>query len=103
MSLSAFISRRAAHQRDDFIRRHFKIAAAAQAFHKPLAASSAAAACRRLNQPDDARLDLEFNIGSRHETGAVTDVLRDRDLPFRRDPHNHPFLTEPSKNIVAGP
>lgn len=81
------VGRRAAHQGDDLIGGHFEVAPSAKAFDELLAPGLANPARRRLDQPNDARLDFEIDIRPWHEARTFSPGQGDRDLPFRGDPH----------------
>jgi hypothetical protein len=85
---SALIRRRTAHQCDDLIGGHLEIATSSQTLNEPLAPGPATASARRLDQPDNARLNLEFDIRPRHKARTLSHVLGDGDLPFGGNSHD---------------
>jgi hypothetical protein len=98
---SAFVGRSAAHQRHDLVRGHLEVTPPTKALDELLSPGLAAGGARRLDQTDNARLDHELDIGSRHKPGAFPHVLRNGDLAFARDPHGVHFLTNYSKSGMS--
>ena len=100
--MSSLIGAGAAHESNNFIRRHLKVAAA-KAFDQFLASRFSTLATGGLNQTHDVGDDLKFDIRTRHQTSAFPHLQRDSNLAFRCNAHRANFLTARGKNSTCAP